>query len=302
VTGGRALATTVAVLLAAPASAAEIALLKSGDTPAWRPALDAIKRGLAGHAVTELDVRNDKAEADKAVAAVKGKAAAIIAFGPVAARAARDGAPELPLVVCMVADLAKAGLQPANNLTGVTFHPPIKNQLAAFRLVNPRAVRIGVVFNPANVGPLVQEAQKAAGVVRLQIVEKPVNADKEVPQALRALLSGSEAVDALWLPPDPALLGDEARRYYFTETVKAGKPVYAFSSALVQEGALVSDGPDFANTGDQAAELLARLLGPDKGSRIEFATPRAELVVNKKVAERLKIELSAEVLKLAKVF
>lgn len=293
----------VCVALAAPLEGAEVALLKSADSPAWRPAIEALKRAAAGHNVSEFDLRGDKAEAERVVAAVKGRVAAIVALGPLAAQAARDGAPELPLVACMISDPSRIGLAAGPNVTGVALHPPVKNQLAAFRMVNPRGVRLGVIYSAENVGKLVQEAQRAAPVVRLSIVEKAISSDREVPQALRALLAGSDAVDALWLPPDPLLLGEDARRYIFQETLKAGKPVYAFSAALVQEGALVSNGAQMANTGEQAGELLLRLLGPDKGAKIELAIPRAELVINKKIADRLRIEIPADALKAAaKVF
>lgn len=293
----------VCVALAAPLQGAEVALLKSADSPAWRPAIEALKRAAAGHNVSEFDLRGDKAEAERLVAAVKGRVAAIVALGPLAAQAARDGAPELPLVACMISDPSRIGLAAGPNVTGVALHPPVKNQLAAFRMVNPRGVRLGVIYSADNVGKLVQEARKAAPVVRLSIIEKAISSDREVPQALRALLAGSNAVDALWLPPDPLLLGEDARRYIFQETLKAGKPVYAFSAALVQEGALVSNGAEMANTGEQAGELLLRLLGPDKGAKIELAIPRAELVINKKIADRLRIEIPADALKAAaKVF
>jgi putative ABC transport system substrate-binding protein len=299
-------AALAALLLAAapPAAlpAAEIALLKSNESASWRPAIDALRRVAAAHTFQEFDLRGDKAEADRAVAALKGKAAAIVALGPLAAQAAREGAPELPLVVCMVSDPAKLGIQPGPNVTGVSLHPPVKNQLAAFRMVNPRGVRLGVLYNPDNVGRLVQEAQKAAPVVRMAIVERAIGSAKDVPQGLRALMGG-DGIDALWLPPDPLLLGDEARRYVLQETLKAGKPVYAFSAALVQEGALVSNGAEMASTGEQAADLLLRLLGAEKGARLELAMPKAELVINKKVADRLRIEIPADALKAAaKVF
>jgi putative ABC transport system substrate-binding protein len=283
--------------------AADVALLKSADVPAWRPAIEALRRVAAGHNVLEFDLRGERAEADRVVAALKGRAAAIVTLGPLAAQAAREGAPELPLVACMVSDPSRIGIAAGPNVTGVALHPPVKNQLAAFRMVNPRGVRIGVIYSAENVGKLVQEAQKAAPVVRLSIVEKAIATDRDVPQALRALLASSDTVDALWLPPDPLLLGEDARRYIFQETLKAGKPIYAFSAALVQEGALVSNGADMANTGEQAGELLLRLLGPEKGARIELAIPRAELVINKKIADRLKIEIPADALKAAaKVF
>ncbi len=287
-------------VLGAPAfaPAADVAVLKSTDTPAWRPALDALRRGVSAHALAEHDLRNDKAEADRVVAGLKGKAAVIVAMGPLAAQAVREGAPEIPMVFCMVQDPARLGLAAAPNVTGVSFQIPIKNQLAAFRLVNPRAVRIGAIYSEANTGPQVAEASKAAVVVRLNIVAKPVASERDVPEALRALLKGGEAVDALWIPPDPILLGDESRRYILAETLKAGKPVYSFSSALVAEGALASNGPDMGSIGDQASELVNRLAAGEKG-KIEMLIPRAELVVNKKIADKLKIEITIDALKAA---
>jgi len=293
-----------AAVLCAPLSAAgaDVAVLKSTDTPGWRPALDAMKRSASAHALTEYDLRNEKAEADRVVAGLKGKAAVIVALGPLAAQAAHEGAPEIPLVFCMVQDPARLGLTGAPNATGVSFQIPIKNQLAAFRLVNPRAVRIGTIYSEANTGPQVAEAVKAAAVVRLNLVAKAVASERDVPEALRGLLKGAEAVDALWIPPDPILLGDESRRYIFAETLKAGKPVYSFSAALVAEGALASNGPDMGSIGDQAGELVNRLAAGEKG-KIEMLVPRAELVVNKKIADKLKIEITVDALKAAgKVF
>src|SRR5262245_17140773 len=281
-----------------PAAAADVAVLKSTDTPAWRPALEALKRGAAAHALTEYDLRNEKAEADRVVAGLKGKAAVIVAMGPLAAQAAHEGAPEIPLVFCMVQDPARLGFAGAPNVTGVSFQIPIKNQLAAFRLVNPRAVRIGAIYSEANTGPQVAEAAKAAAVVRLNFVAKPVASEREVPEALRGLLRGAEAVDALWIPPDPILLGDESRRYILAETLKAGKPVYSFPAALVAERALASNGPDMGSIGEQAGELVNRIGGGEKG-KIEMMVPRAELVVNKKIADKLKIDITVDALKAA---
>jgi putative ABC transport system substrate-binding protein len=295
------LAFTQALALAAcvaPALGADVAILKSTDVAAWRPTLDALRRGAAGHIFTEYDLRGDKAEADRVVAGLKAKSAVLLGMGPLAAQAARDGAPELPLVVCMIQDPGRSGLTGAPNTFGVSFTIPVKNQLAAFRLVNPRGARIGVIFNAENSGRQVDDAMKAASVVRLLIIQKPVTSDREIPEALRALLKGAEAVDALWIPADPMLLSEETRRFILSETLKAAKPVYSFSPALVGEGALVSNGPDMASIGDQLADLVARAAAGEKGKG-ELLIPRAELVINKKIADKLKIEVSAEALKSA---
>jgi ABC-type uncharacterized transport system substrate-binding protein len=134
------------------------------------------------------------------------------------------------------------------------------------------------------------------------MVTRAVTSERDIPPALRSLLAGDQAIDALWIPPDPVLLGDDTRRFLQAEMFKAGKAVYGSSSGLVAEGALVSNGPDLVSIGEQIGELVNRLAAGDR-SRIELLVPRAELVINKKIAARLKIDVSAEVLKAAnKVF
>jgi putative tryptophan/tyrosine transport system substrate-binding protein len=288
------------LLWSAPIGAAEVALLKSSDTPAWRPAIEAMKRGLPGHTITEYDFRGDRNEAERVLGTLKGRAALLVAFGSLAAEAARETASDQMLVFCMVPDPAKAGLLNNVNASGVAYSTPIKNQLAAFRLVYPRGVRIGVVHGPEEaVTRLVQEAQKAAGVVRLVVMPRLAATERDVPTALRALLKSEDGVDALWLPPDPMLLGDATRRFILEETLKAGKPVLSFSPALVSEGALVSNGADIVSIGEQAAELVTRLFAGDRSARGALLVPRAELVINKKIADKLKIEIPADALKAA---
>jgi putative ABC transport system substrate-binding protein len=177
----------------------------------------------------------------------------------------------------------------------------VKNQIAAFRLVNPRGVRIGVLFQPDNAGDEVAEAENAAGLLRVIIVPRPVASEREIPAGLRELLGG-DTVDALWMPADPVLLSEASRRYILAEATKAGKPVYTFSASIVAEGALVSNGADYVSIGEQVGDLVNRLASGERG-RIELLVPRAELVINKRLAGKLKVEIPAEALKsAAKVF
>lgn len=285
-----------------PAAAAEVAVVKSSDVAAWRPAIEALRRVAAAHTVTEFDLRNDRPTADSVLAGLKGKNGIIVALGPLAAQLVRSTLPDIPLVFGMVQEPAKLGLAPAPGVTGVAFAIPIKNQIAAFRLVNPKGVRIGVIYKDENSGRSVEEAIKAASLLRVVMVTRAVTSERDIPGALRSLLAGDQAIDALWIPPDPVLLGDDTRRFLLAEMFKAGKAVYGSSSGLVAEGALASNGPDLASIGEQIGELVNRLAAGDR-SRIELLVPRAELVINKKIAGRLKIDVSAEVLKAAnKVF
>ena len=283
------------------ARAADVAIVKSSEVPAWRPAIEAARRAAAGHTVTEYDLRNDRATADSVLNGLRGRAVIVVALGPLAAQLVRTALPDAPLVFAMVQEPARLGLIPGPNVTGVAFTIPVKNQLAAFRMVNPKGVRIGVIYKDDNSGRLVEEAEKAASLLRVVVVPKAVASERQIPPALRSLLSG-DAVDALWIPPDAILLGEETRRFLLAEMLKSGRPIYSSASGLVAEGALVSNGPDLVSIGEEVGELVNRLAGGDHG-RIEMAVPRAELVVNRKIAARLKIDVPAEVLKSAnKVF
>jgi putative ABC transport system substrate-binding protein len=288
----------LALLSARPLAAADVVILKSSEVLAWRPTLDALRRVAAGHSFTEYDLRGDRGEAERVLNTLKGKPVTLVALGPLAAQAAHELLPNVPLVFCMVQDPAKIALAPGPNTTGVAFTIPVKNQLAAFRMVNPRGVRVGVLYTEANVGRLIEEAQKAAGLVRLALISKPVTSERDVPQALRSLLTGAEAADAIWIPPDPVLLGEESQRHILGEALKAGKPVYSFTSSLVEKGALVSNGPDLGSIGELVGDLVNRLAAGERG-RIEMLVPRAELVINKKVAAKLKIDIPPDVLKSA---
>lgn len=276
------------------ARAADVVILKSAETAAWRPAIDALRKAAPGHTFSETDLRGDRAEAARVAATLKGRPVVVVAMGPVAAQAAHEAFPSGPLVVCMVADAAPL-LGPG--VGGVGFAIPVKNQLAAFRLVNPRGVRIGVVHSEQSTA-LVQEAQRAAVSVRLTLEARQVASMKDVPGTVRALLSGPTAVDALWIPPDALLMQDDSRKWLLAEATKAGKPVYASSGSIVPEGALVGSGPDVASIGALAGDLVNRLAAGEKG-KMELLVPRAELVVNKKMAARLGVELSPDAQKAA---
>ena len=301
-TPGLGLVLAVTALGAAPLrlGAAEVAVLKSTDAAAWRPTLEAMHRVASTHTITEHDLKGAREEALRVLEGLKPKAkdTIFVVMGPLAAEVAKEAFPQGRLIFCMVQDPDKLGLLTAPGVTGVAFSVPVRNQLAAFRLVNPGGVRIGVIYTGTDTGPFFQEAKSAAATVRLALVGRAITSEKDVPRALRSLLSGSDAVDALWFPADASLLGDETRRFVMSETLKARRPVYAFSDALIPEGALVSDGPSFASIGEAVGDLVNRIAGGEKG-RIDMLMPRAELVVNKRIASKLKLEIPGDALQSA---
>jgi ABC-type uncharacterized transport system substrate-binding protein len=283
--------------LAAPVQGAEVVVLKSSEQPGVRAVVDALRRAGPAHTFTEFDLAGNRAQGERIAAGLRGRTMILVALGTLAAQVARASLPDSPLVFCMVPDPEKAGLADAPRTAGVAAAVPMKNQLAAFRLVNPRGVRIGVLHGPDTAGEL-DEAQKGARLVRVIIVPRLVSSEREIPQAMRDLISGADPVDAVWLLPDPLLAGQQTRRFVLSESLKAGRPVYGYSESLIGEGALASDGPDPASVGEQVAELVGRFAAGERG-RLDLRVPRAELVINRKIAAKLKIDIPADALKAA---
>jgi putative ABC transport system substrate-binding protein len=292
-----------AVLLVAGASreapAAEIALLVSSDVPAWKPVVEALRSATAGHNVMAYDLRGSRPEADRVAATLKGNAAVVVAMGPLAAQAAREIAADLPLVYCMVHDPSSVGTLEGPNVTGVAFSVPVRNQLVAFRAVNPKATRIGVLYSAAALGRQMEDARRAASALRLELVLRQVASMQALPQAVRELLNGPQAVDALWIPPDPLLLGDENRRFVMQAALEAGRPVYSSSASMVREGALVSNSPELSSIGQSVGELVNRIARGEKPGRLAVVVPRTEVVINKKMADQLRLTIPEEALKAA---
>src|SRR5262249_12647624 len=155
---------------AASSPAADVAIAKSSDLSLWRPALDTLLGGLAGHSVNEYDLKSDEEEARRVLAGLKGRAAAVVAVGPLAARGAHELLPRGPLVVCMVEEPEKLGLIGVPRTAGVAYGMPVKNQLAAFRAVDPSLRRLGVIYTSSELSGYMGRARSAAALFGLTLV------------------------------------------------------------------------------------------------------------------------------------
>jgi ABC-type uncharacterized transport system substrate-binding protein len=285
-------------LLATEAAGADVVVLKSGDVEAWRPALEALRKSIPS-VLAEHDLRNDPTEAARIVESVRGQDVILVAFGPLAARAARQVAADRPLVYGFVLDPGALGLE-GPQVAGVLATPPAKLQLTAFRSLFAGAARLGVVHSSALEAQMVQ-VEAAARVMGIGLTRRPIASPRELSQALRGLISGPDAVAAVWLPADAVLLDDETRRFVLAEATKAGKPVLTFSPAIVAEGALAAQGVDYASIGEQMAAAVRRIQAGEAPDAIGQLVPRAQLTINQRVADRLRVTLRPEALRSAQV-
>lgn len=219
----------------------------------------------------------------------------IVALGSPATRVALT-ATSKP-VVFLVADPVASGFassvaRPGGNGTGVSvisadLYP---KRLELLHQIAPRARRIAYLMNSSNpIGAQsLEETQKAARVLGLQVVKLDARNSDEVQTAIRAIHVG--VADAILVSADLGLL---AHRTEIAQAVRKAKLPAMFPFKQYHEaGVLISYGPDYDAAMRQVASYVSRVL---KGARpselpIEQASTY-ELVVNSRLAHELGIQI-----------
>ena len=277
-----------------PAGAAEVAILKSADLAAYNQAVAGFKATMPpGTTFLEFDMQGDVARGQKLARKIRDSdATLLLAVGVKAAQIAKQEIADIPVVFCMVLDPAKLGLK-APNMTGIRLEVPVNRQFSAMRSVLPSLKRIGVLYDPEKTGHLVDEARLLAKSIGLELVVKQVNTEKEVPPALRALLS---QVEALWLVPDSTVLTEDSLKFVLGTALDFNVPVIGFSSELVRSGALVGLSVSYEDVGRQAGQLAKKILSDQtQPFTTTFPPERLRLSLNLKTARFLGIVIPSDV-------
>jgi len=277
-----------------PAGAAEVAILKSADLAAYNQAVAGFKATMPPSTTfVEYDMQGDVARGQKLARKIRDSdATLLLAVGVKAALVAKQEIVDIPVIFCMALDPAKHDLK-APNMTGIRLEVPIERQFRTMRSVLPSMKRIGVLYDPEKTGHLVEEARLLAKSMGLELVVKQVNTEKEVPPALRALLS---QVEALWLVPDSTVLTEDSLKFVLGTALDFNVPVIGFSSELVRSGALVGLSVSYEDVGRQAG-LLAKKILSDQTQPLTTTFPpeRLRLALNLKTARFLGIVIPPEV-------
>ncbi len=273
-----------------PAGAAEVVILKSADLAAYNQAVAGFKAALPPSTTfVEYDMQGDVARGQKLARKIRASDASLmLAVGVKAALVAKLEIVDIPVIFCMVLDPAKHDLK-APNMTGIRFEIPLDRQFGAMRAVLPSLKRIGVLYDPEKTGHLVEEARLLAKSMGIELVAKQVDTEKEVPPALRALLS---QVEALWLVPDSTVLTEGSLKFVLDTALDFNVPVVGFSSELVRSGALVGLSVNYDDVGRQAGLLAKKILTDQyRPFSTTFPPDRLRLALNLKTAKFLGITI-----------
>jgi putative ABC transport system substrate-binding protein len=199
----------------------------------------------------------------------------------------------IPIVGLMSLDPVRAGIvpslaRPAGNLTGFTF---LLSELAGKRLeflreMMPRLSRVAVVWNPDHPDPDFKDTQVAASRLGIRLQSIEVRRLEDFDGALAMATRGR--AEAIIVVSSRQMFLRQSQILDFA--AKNRIPIATGWGAWVQNGALLSYGPNIDEIARQSASHVDKILKGAKPADLPIEQPtRFELVLNLKTARTLNL-------------
>jgi putative ABC transport system substrate-binding protein len=278
-----ALLAAVSMLGPAPANACDVVVVKSADLKPYRDALRGFKDASSCD-VSETELNDDR-DLDKIR---RKRPDVVLAIGTTAFKKLRtlDTVP----VVYVMAVLAEADRALPPNISGVSMEIAPAAYLAAMKQVFPAAKRVGLLYDPRNMQTFVGEASREAAAAGLELTNRPV----PDPAGLAAALgSMRDAIDILWVLPDPTVVTPETIDYLLRFSIQYNIPLFAFSKKYIEMGAIASLDADPFDMGAQAADLANSIVAGGKGA-VRLYARKTRLSINRKAANKMGVKIDSE--------
>jgi putative ABC transport system substrate-binding protein len=222
--------------------------------------------------------------------------AVIVAITTPAAQAVAKVA-QTSLVFAAVTDPVGARIvpsleHPGANITGTSDAWPYGDQLRLIREILPKAVRIGVIFNPGESAGAygIQQLRQLAPQQGFEIMEGPVSSTSDVYTAARQLAS---RCDALLLDSDNTAIAGEAAAVRVAQQRKV--PLFAGDSGSVVKGALGAVSVGYEQLGVETGKLVIRMLHGERNLPV-YVGRGDQIVLNTAAASTMGVSLSPALL------
>jgi putative ABC transport system substrate-binding protein len=109
-------------------------------------------------------------------------------------------------------------------------------------------------------------------------------------------------IDAFWMIPDLTVYSPETIEFLLLFFLENQKPIISFSEKYVEMGALMSISIDPFDIGNQAGEMAKAILSHEEKQEVQLIDARkAVIVINLKIAKKLRITIDDKTLSKAKV-
>ena len=294
-----------------PAKIPRIGVLAGSSASGEAPRVEAFRQGLRdlGHVEDKniaIEYRYANAKFDKLPALadelIRLKVDVLVVSTTPAVQVAKNATRTIPIVFFGVYDPVAAGLidslaRPGGNVTGFT---NIATTLAGKRLellkeTVPKLARVAVLYDPKSAGSVAQwnESQRQAQELRLQLHSMEVSSADKLEAAFKEATKARSG--ALAVTADP--FANANRKQIADLATKARLPAIYPWGEFVDNGGLMSYGPNFAAVGRDVARYVDKILKGTKPADLPVEQPtKFELVINLRTAKSLGLAIPPVVL------
>lgn len=280
-------------------SSNEIIIIKSSDIIPYQKAIEGFKKNFPQGTYREHVIDEDVKDKGKLVlkGAVERGGNLILAVGPEAAYLTGTASLSIPMIFTMVSNPEK--LFPAGDAVprGVSLNLPISFQLEQIRSAFVGRKTIGVFYTPEHNQKTLDSIVSRAPALGLTVTGMPIRSQKEIPEFLESPRSD---IDVLLIIPDRTIGSEKLLKYLIKSMLLKKIPVVGFNEWFAENGAILSFSLDYEEIGRQTAEY-ARVLLEEGNLPDDFVQEpsRVRTIINLKVAQKLSVAISAEMLRQA---
>jgi putative tryptophan/tyrosine transport system substrate-binding protein len=284
-----------------PAKIPTIGILSSSTAAIERPRRDAFVTRLgelgwvAGRSVM-IEVRAAEGIVERAgeIAAefARLKVDVIVVSGDAQVLAAKQAAPDIPIVIASAGDPVSQGLvaslaRPGGNITGfsVQLIDTAGKRIELLHEIVPGLRRLAILGNSANPAVALERdaAQTEARDISLEVIRSDFRRAEDIPSAIEELKGRA---DALYVCVEPLMIANRARINGLA--LAAQLPVMHSYRDNLEGGGLISYGPDVLDLYRRAAGLVDKILRGARAADIPVEQPtKFELAINLKAAKAL---------------
>ncbi len=235
---------------------------------------------------------------------IKLKVDVIFLGTPAAINPVREATRTIPVVMGYSTDPVGNGfvaslLRPGGNITGLASsgEDPSARQYELLAAVVPDLSRVGLLLNPerSDYPAALAAAQSAAEKLRLALVWADARSPAGLDKAFKVF--ASQNVQAVNVPDDPFFYSQYEQLALLAQRHRL--PSLFADREFVQAGGLMSYGENIKEFYRRAASFVDRILKGARPGDLPIERPPRQLVINRRVANALGLNLSKQVLALA---
>ncbi|MDH4080642.1 MAG: ABC transporter substrate-binding protein [Nitrospira sp.] len=281
----------------AEAVSPKVVILVSQDSPPYAEVVNGFRASMAAGGVREgievYSLRGNSGNVSNVLRQFKGEHPAMfLTVGSLATQAVLTEQGEVPVVASLTPHLEKLRIK--GNLTGVGFEFSLEEQFEAMRRMLPELSTVGVLYSPKENQETVDTASKLARKIGVQLIAKPIETPRELPDVLESLANN---IDLLWGITDQVVVSPQTAEPILLFSFRNKIPFAGLSAPWVKAGSLYALDRDYGDIGAQCAEIALRVLNKTAPHTIQVVPPRKMLLsINLKTARAMKIELPQPVI------